>query len=408
MIKNNAKNTIVYLLAKIERLVAAQLAEIYAAPALQELLTLWTELALIVQPRHEAGGIIVKLLNIQWQEIDKDLNTNLEIENTSLFDLLYETQFGVSGGDALGLVLGCFELNLKNVAVVSTLNHLGALASYCLAPFITNVSAKTFELNNFTESSNLATSLNTADLPTWQKIRKNATTRFINLCLPNIFLEIPHRTQPFADNLSKIKIRTAALLVLRALESFKNTRWFTDILGFFQDKITSQKLLATFPERSLSFSPEIFLTLTEEQAAVKMGFISLMSNKQNTDVFFSSIYSGYLHPDPIEILLEHILCACRIGHYIKTIARDKIGTYLDEVECEKFITNWLNKYQAKIGSQSHRFQYPLKNFRVKISKKPGKIGVYSCQIQLEPHMKLETLNSQITLYSEIPVKNQVA
>ena len=103
----------------------------------------------------------------------------------------------------------------------------------------------------------------------------------------------------------------------------------------------------------------------------------------------------------VDTLLEHILCAGRIAHYIKIIARQKIGAHEDENSCERLIKDWLRKYTGSVTASNLRHKYPLKSSNVQISKVPGKIGHYNCKIKLEPHMHLEQLSSLITLNSEI-------
>jgi len=101
-----------------------------------------------------------------------------------------------------------------------------------------------------------------------------------------------------------------------------------------------------------------------------------------------------------------LLSACRFGHHIKLLARQKIGSFADESGCQQWIANWLDKYTVTNSSPTSRSRYPLKAHQVKLSKIPGKIGFYRCQILLEPHMKLENMNAQIILHSEIMKPNK--
>ena len=115
----------------------------------------------------------------------------------------------------------------------------------------------------------------------------------------------------------------------------------------------------------------------------------------------SNIHSAYIVTDNSSPLLEQLLTACHFGHYIKVIAQDKIGSLVNESECEAVIAKWLNRHTSKQNSPQSRSHYPLKSFNIKIKPVSGKVGAYNCQILLEPHMTFEHLTAKILLNSEI-------
>lgn len=377
------KNRIIYLLAQLDQRIANQTALILQTVEVQSLLSRWIELSLLCQASN-FKNITLKLLDLQWPEIEKDLNTNLDLDSSVLFDHIYEQELGIAGGEPFSLLLANYELDLRKINVVSTLSRLGELGAYALAPILTNVGAQTFDLASYSVPIDFAKELEVTDLRAWQRARQSPQFRFINLVLPMIHLT-PTNTI----------LGSAALLALRIIRSFQETDWFTEILGpFVLDDLIDNK-------DQYSVNCNVFLKSHEEQKLCNSGFITLMQNSKHQPLYFGNTYCAYQGQEVPGLLLEHILCACRFGQHIKILARQKIGSHADEQECEKFISAWLKNYTATIKDRELRARYPLQNFNIKLAKIPGKIGYYHCQILLEPHMKLENMNTQIILHSEI-------
>ena len=193
---------------------------------------------------------------------------------------------------------------------------------------------------------------------------------------------------------------------MRTIDSFNVTSWFSEVLGFFAPQDYLATPLLPFYNKTLRLNTTVFLKQTDERALTAYGLIPLMQAQENAEFYFANLYASYVTDELASLLLEHLLAACRFGHHIKLLARQKIGSFADESGCEQWIANWLNTYTAKIHDQSLRYHYPLKAHQVKLSKIPGKIGYYRCQILLEPHMKFENMNAQIILHSEIMKPNK--
>ena len=45
-------------------------------------------------------------------------------------------------------------------------------------------------------------------------------------------------------------------------------------------------------------------------------------------------------------MLQNILCVSRFAHYLKILARDKIGAFVEAEECEDYLQRWLVQYVA--------------------------------------------------------------
>lgn len=107
-------------------------------------------------------------------------------------------------------------------------------------------------------------------------------------------------------------------------------------------------------------------------------------------------------------MLQYILCAARFGHYIKVIGREKVGSVVSALDCQRIFQNWLNQYTtaSEAGSESLKAKYPLGESLVRITQIPGKIGIFNCVIHLKPHFQLDQLISSIQIVTELALNDQ--
>src|SRR5690606_5345518 len=83
-------------------------------------------------------------------------------------------------------------------------------------------------------------------------------------------------------------------------------------------------------------------------------------------------------------MIQYMLCVSRFGHYLKTIGRDKIGSFVHAEECQRLLQNWLNQYTvaSETTSSELRARYPLAASQVEINELPGRPGYFSCVVHL--------------------------
>ena len=64
-----------------------------------------------------AGGRVrVKLLQVRWQEVCRDIERAAEFDQSNLFRKIYEEQFGTAGGEPFGLIAADYELQHRPTA----------------------------------------------------------------------------------------------------------------------------------------------------------------------------------------------------------------------------------------------------------------------------------------------------
>jgi type VI secretion system protein ImpC len=102
--------------------------------------------------------------------------------------------------------------------------------------------------------------------------------------------------------------------------------------------------------------------------------------------------------------LPYILAVSRFAHYMKTIMRDKIGSFMSRGDCERFLNKWIMQYVTEDdnAAPATKAQYPLREARVEVAEIPGKPGCYRAVAFLRPHFQLDELTVSLRLVAELP------
>jgi len=84
--------------------------------------------------------------------------------------------------------------------------------------------------------------------------------------------------------------------------------------------------------------------------------------------------------------------------------RDKIGSFMERGDCERFLNDWISNYVVSNDSAGPEIkaQKPLKEARVEVMDVPGKPGAYRAVAFLRPHFQLDELTVSLRLVAELP------
>jgi type VI secretion system protein ImpC len=105
--------------------------------------------------------------------------------------------------------------------------------------------------------------------------------------------------------------------------------------------------------------------------------------------------------------INYIMCVSRFAHYLKVMARDKIGSFMEVKECEEWLNKWILNYvigNPSEASDDQKAKKPLADARVEVREVKGKPGWYEAVAYLRPHFQLETLSASMRLVAEVPKK----
>jgi type VI secretion system protein ImpC len=96
----------------------------------------------------------------------------------------------------------------------------------------------------------------------------------------------------------------------------------------------------------------------------------------------------------------------RFAHYLKVMARDKIGSFMEASDCEAWLNRWIMNYvngNPEV-SEELKARYPLREARVEVREMPGQPGVYNAVAMLRPWLQMEELTASMRMVARIPKK----
>jgi type VI secretion system protein ImpC len=87
------------------------------------------------------------------------------------------------------------------------------------------------------------------------------------------------------------------------------------------------------------------------------------------------------------------------------MVRDKIGSFKERGDMEKWLNNWIIQYvepDPKNATEEAKALRPLAAAEVQVSEVAGNPGYYSSKFFLRPHYQLEGLTVSLRLVSKLP------
>ena len=235
-----------------------------------------------------------------------------------------------------------------------------------------------------------------AEYTKWRSFRESEDSRFVTLTLPRTLARLPYgestspveafRFEEFPLDEEGRNIQTDhdkfcwmnASYVMGTVftKAFAENGWCTQIRGAEGggkvEDLPSFTFLSEDGDVDLKCPTEIQIADRREAELSKLGFLPLCHYK-NTDyaVFFGSQTTQkpkkYDRPDAtanaaISARLPYIMATSRIAHYLKVMARDKVGSFLEAQEAEHMLNRWISNYcnASDDASAESKAKYPLK------------------------------------------------
>ena len=109
----------------------------------------------------------------------------------------------------------------------------------------------------------------------------------------------------------------------------------------------------------------------------------------------------------ISARLPYIMATSRFAHYLKVMARDKIGSFMEAEDCEAWLNRWISNYvnsDADAG-QEMKAKYPLREAKVEVEEIPGKPGSYNAVAYMRPWLQMEELTTSLRMVARIPAED---
>lgn len=437
----SAKNALLNLIATLDEQINDQLNAIIHHPRLQKLEASWRGVWLVVKQADGGQNVKIKMLDIKWEEVSKDINKAMEFDQSQLFQKIYSDEYGSPGGEPYGALIGDYEISHRISKAhpqddISTLAGLAQIAAASFSPFIASASSELFGMDDFSGIGlpiDLENIFSQSEYTKWNALRKVTDTRFIGLTLPRILMRRPYqksmgsykginfyeKKDANADNNLWGNASYAFACVL--IREFSDIGWFGHIRGAPRNHLSGgifkELALDNYDTDAQNIAyksiTNVIITDTVEKKISELGFIPLCQGYLSPYTTFynnQSIHSPkrYATIDvdtnaKISSMLQHVLCGARISHYIKLMVRDKIGSFITAENCEDYLRKWLMSYTT--GSEDldweEQARYPLKNASVRVKEHPNQPDKFLCVIHLQPHYQLDQMVSELELVTEL-------
>jgi type VI secretion system protein ImpC len=438
----NLSKTFDRAIAEIDRKVSEQLNAVMHQEKFLKLEGSWRGLHHLVMNSETSTSLKLRLLQVSKKELGRDLQRAVEFDQSQLFKKIYENEFGTPGGEPYGSLIGDFEWT-AHPEDVETLRLVSNVAAASFAPFISGVGAGMFGFDDWRELSkprDLAKIFETAEYAKWRAYRDTEDSRFVSLVMPRVIARLPYgaATKPVeefgyeeapknADGTAKAQdhneycwMNAAYVMGARLTDAFAQYGWCTAIRGAEGGgkvlNLPSHVFTSDDGDMDAKCPTEIGITDRREAELSNLGFLPLCHYK-NTDyaVFFGAQTTQkpkkYDRPEAtsnaaISARLPYIMATSRFAHFLKVMARDKIGSFMEAPDVERWLNRWIQNYVNPMegAGQEARAKYPLREAKVEVKEIPGRPGSYNAVAYMRPWLQMEELTTSMRMVARIPQK----
>jgi type VI secretion system protein ImpC len=378
----------------------------------------------------------IRVMNVSKAELGKTLKRykGTAWDQSPIFKKVYSEEFSQFGGQPFGAIVGDYHFDQSAPDV----ELLGEMAKVCAAghcPFITGASPTLLQMDSWQELANprdLTKIFTTPEYAAWRSLRESEDSKYIGLAMPRFLSRLPYgsKTNPVeafnfeedtgsADHGKYTWANAAYAMATNINRSFKEYGWCTRIRGIESGGAVQNLPTHSFPTDDggvdMKCPTEIAIEDRREAELAKNGFMPLVHRKNSDFAAFigaQSLHKPAEYDDPdatananLAARLPYLFATCRFAHYLKCIVRDKIGSFKERDEVQRWLSSWIMQYvdgDPAHSSESTKARKPLAAAEVVVEEDPANPGYYSSKFFLRPHYQLEGLTVSLRLVSKLP------
>jgi len=436
VVSKDVEANIKYWISEIDKKLSAQLNEVMHHPDFQRLEGTWRGLHYLVHQSETGEQLKVRVLNATKKDLFKDLEKAVEFDQSQVFKKVYEAEYGVLGGTPYGMLVGDYEFS-RTAEDIQMLKMISNVAAAAHAPFVSNASGKMFNLESFTELPNprdLAKVFEGVEYAPWKSFRESEDSRYVALTMPRVLARLPYgedfkrvsefNFEEFVDGKDHSKylwMGASWAYAARITDAFAQHGWMARTRGVEGGGKVEGLPVHTFRtdegDVAMKCPTEIAVTDRREFELSNLGFMPLLHAKGKDFAVFMGAQScqkpkQYFDPAAnanaeLSAKFNLLLNTSRFAHYLKVMARDKIGSFMEVAQCSAWLNEWIQNYvtpNPELVSDAEKAKKPLADAKIEVREIKGKPGSYEAIAYLRPHYQLETLATSMRLVAEVPKK----
>lgn len=435
-VSNDAYKAIESIIAEIDTRLSEQINNIIHHPDFLKLESAWRGLHYLVNNTETDEMLKIRFLPITKQELHRTLRRHKGVgwDQSPIFKKIYEQEYDQLGGSPYGCMIGDFNFD-HSPPDVELLGEMAKISAAAHCPFISAADPAVMQMQSWQELANprdLTKIFENTEYAAWRSLRESDDARYLGLTMPRFLARTPYgaKTNPIddfnfeetidgADHSRYCWANSAYAMAVNINNSFKEYGWCTSIRGVESGGAVPNLPTHTFPTDDggvdMKCPTEIAISDRREAELAKNGFMPLIHRK-NTDIAaFIGAQSmqkpgEFFDPDAtananLAARLPYLFACCRFAHYLKCIVRDKIGSFKEREDMQRWLNDWIMNYvdgDPANSSQQTKALKPLAAAEVYVEEVDGNPGHYTSKFFLRPHYQLEGLTVSLRLVSKLP------
>ena len=436
VVSDDVVGTIKAIIAELDHKLTEQVNQIIHGERFQQVEGAWRGLHYLITNTETDEMLMIRVMNVSKKDLSRTLKKfkGVAWDQSPLFKKLYEEEYGQLGGIPYGCLVGDYYFD-HTPPDVELVGQIAQIAAASHAPFIAGAGSALFGMDSWQELSNprdLAKIFSTPDYAAWRSLREAADSRYVGFAMPRFLSRLPYgaKTSPVEEfdfeeetgsgiHNKYTWANAAYAMAVNINRSFKLYGWCSSIRGVESGGSVEGLPVHTFPSDDggvdMKCPTEIAISDRREKELADAGLMPIIHRK-NTDVAaFIGAQSlqkptEYTDPDAtsnarLSARLPYLFACCRFAHYLKCMVRDKVGSFKERADMERYLSDWIKGYvlgNPENAGDTLKAQKPLAGAEVKVDEVEGNPGYYSARFYLRPHYQLEGVNVTLSLVSRLP------
>ncbi|MFL9900653.1 type VI secretion system contractile sheath large subunit [Paraburkholderia fungorum] len=436
VISGDVLATIESLIAQIDAKLTAQINQIIHSEEFQKVESAWRGLHYLVNNTETDESLKIRVMNVSKGDLHKTLKKykGTAWDQSPFFKKLYEEEYGQFGGEPYGALVADYHFD-NSGPDVDLLTQMAKISAAAHAPFIAGADPSVMLMDSWQELANprdLTKIFQTPEHAAWRSLRESEDSRYVGLAMPRFLARAPYgaKTNPVeefdfeedtagADSKKYAWANAAYAMATNINRSFKRYGWCSRIRGIESGGAVENLPVHSFPTDDggvdMKCPTEIAISDRREAELAKNGFMPLVHKKNSDFAAFigaQSLHKPAEYEDPdatananLAARLPYLFACSRFAHYLKCIVRDKIGSFKEKDDMQRWLQNWILQYvdgDPAHSTEESKARRPLAAAEVVIEEVEGNPGYYTSKFFLRPHYQLEGLTVSLRLVSKLP------